>query len=335
MIDINFNKHFNKGIIMITGNKIETIIDEKRNIYLSNKKEIKFFERNLTLIIANRILDKLQEDTSGCFQNAFDVEEIDVDSLYEISLETTKLFKLHIDNENNIYITSYSSDFKIRSINPILSIRSFDIDFFTVGNNYDCNLLNLESIFKCFIDALRNNIIAENIKYTSDTNLTIDIESNNTVSICKARYIDSNKFDIDFLNLPEIRNKYGIQQGRKRWDNNDYCITCSACIDSVTLDKIDYNIELINMILNKMEEDLYTEYNIKKQDCGGIIINIQDLHENKNILCHKDFTPEIHNNYLIYRNVYSDQHIILNIKDASIIKINGLELPIFCDNANN
>ena len=38
MIDINFNKHFNKGIIMISGNKIETIIDEKRNIYLSNKK---------------------------------------------------------------------------------------------------------------------------------------------------------------------------------------------------------------------------------------------------------------------------------------------------------
>ena len=26
---------------MITGNKIETIIDEKRNIYLSNKKEPK------------------------------------------------------------------------------------------------------------------------------------------------------------------------------------------------------------------------------------------------------------------------------------------------------
>lgn len=41
MIDINFNKHFNKGIIMISGNKIETIIDEKRNIYLSNKKEPK------------------------------------------------------------------------------------------------------------------------------------------------------------------------------------------------------------------------------------------------------------------------------------------------------
>jgi hypothetical protein len=321
---------------MITVNKIETIIDEKRNIYLSNTKEIHFFERNLTLIIANRILDKLQEDTSGCFNNAFDVNEIDVDSLYEISLETHKLFKLYIDTTNNIYVTSYSSDNTINlKINPIRSIRSFDIKWFTVGNMYDCNLLNLESIFKYFIDALRNNIIAENIKYTYDPNLTIDIESNNTVSICKARYIDSTKFDTDFLMLPEIRNKYGIQQGWKRWDNNEYCFTCSTCIDSVTLDKIDCNIDNMDLILNKMEKDLYADYNIKKHACGGIIINIQDSHENKNILCHADFRPEIHNNYLIYRNVYSDQYIILNIKDASIIKITGLELPIFCDNVNN
>lgn len=216
------------------------------NITFYREKTNKEFEKIFTNIVLQRIIHKLETNTSGIFQKAFEVKKVnnhnDEDLCdYIISLDNINLFKIYI--KNNIIYTSFikyhgeNSMVVENYINPIglIETKTSLINkkyFFTkytnqvLNNNIDmfvnyCRFY----IIKAYQLAISYSLTSKNIQVKleyNNKNLKVFINIKNYFLDCDDSFLSSN-INKDF---------FKIEQCFDQWRYNYYYIS-----DNFTIEK--------------------------------------------------------------------------------------------------
>jgi len=289
------------------------------------EKSNKEFEKIFTNTVLQRIIYKLETNTSGIFQKAFEVKKVDKhndEDFYDyiISLDNIDLFKIYI--KNNVIYTSfikyYGENSKVieNYINPIelISEKTFFGNkkyFFTkypkqvLDNNIDMFVTYCRfNIIKTYQLAISYSLPTKNVQFKLEYDkkrLKVFINIKNYFLDCDDTFLSSN-INKDF---------FKIEKCFDRWRYNYYYISDNFSIEKhfseleyeylkkkINLSDIHSYIKFCNKEINKLLEIKLAIYKIEYKKYLKNKKNINDRQEEYFELLDRD---EIEEDMLFYK----------------------------------